>query len=404
MVQLKELDIEKVFSFAFSWLRDARLQKLIGAFYLSNLILSIAIVLMFGILGSMVLLFIPQDIVESLIQYVQQATGERLIDLSYLAMLGFSFVLLYLVITISGTVFVYYYFGWNRDFDFNTLVKKILKALFYIYAVPVIIVSAAIITLILVFTTQLTQTGDLIFSILLPVGFLLFVLAGITYTIVNIFGFRYIHDFFLTAKVLEIGGQKTLFADITLANFVACVKLYIVELFATIFNFVSPTMMKIQGTLIGLSIVLILLGLFVSSYLYVFLLPTALAYFVTIIYNMLRFSFSSVVRILEVDGAVAAVRQTWEYTRKYAFAIALVAVVTAIASMILSLLLSVPASVVDFLASLIPALVILKSISSGISTLTDTLATVLVAMIYVLMRIAIYVQVLAALGKKPLNF
>lgn len=405
MAETKELDIEKAIKFGFRWLSDARLQRLIGIFFLSNLILSIVVTILLCILGAVIYALIPQSVHEYLIQHIQEITKEFIIEISFLAMIGIAFIVTYLFVISLAAAFVYNHFGWKDEPDFKSLMKKVFKALVCIYAIPVILVSAAIITFSLGIVTSFVQTNSSLFSTpLLVVAFVLFVLAGVSYAIANIVGQDYLLNFFLTAKVLEIDGRKTPFADITWTNFLTCIRLYIVEWIASFFNFVSPTMMKIQGAIIALSIFIILLANFISPYFYLLLVITILAYIASIVYNTVRFSFTSVVRILEADSAIQAVRKTWDYSRNYAFSIFLIFVITSIILVIISLILSLPETILNTLASYVPSLILLKAAAIGFGTIATFLTTILSYMVLVLIKLAMYTQIIDAVGKKQLEF
>jgi hypothetical protein len=227
----------------------------------------------------------------------------------------------------------------------------------------------------------------------------LYLLGALTalFSLVAALSWSFVGSFFLTAKISErLWGTKTQFLEINVGNIIAYIKFAFAYWFVVLLNILSPRVFYIQAASILLFIGAVIIGYYYPPLFNLIWIAFAI-YVVTLLYNTIRLSIASAVRVLEGHSSREALAMSWDYTEGRTFSIASVLVGVYLLTAAAILLIYCLPWVLNFVATSFP---IVSYIQLVMQKLADALSITVVLFVSTFAGIAIYAQLAATINER----
>jgi len=307
---MKEMDVFDIVKRSFDWAREPELKKLFGVFFAGNLFPMLLLGLLLCALASVATWSLLDGVLRML--YLNDIL---------LVVLGAAITI---IITGALTYYTLSRFGWTKDKGFMAQVWKLSKIRFILYLITLVLVLLVVCVIIGILRQEfIGDELDFLASVLPNIS--LFVGAPILLILIAALCLSeafwiYINNFFLAGKILELGGEKNEFTEISIENYVKYLKFEFVRLFTVCLNWVDSKILIAQVILLALT--LIMLALAIISNIGVlrvvealmFLLAAAafgLLYFILTAYCGMRLYIATPVRIIESKSSKDSMKITW---------------------------------------------------------------------------------------------
>lgn len=393
--KMDQFNFEMVLKYTFSWLTDKDYRGIAAAFFVTEAFALAAIAL----LTAGLIIFDQTGIIKNTLIF---GTGTTTVTSQQLDLFGsgvtsivpFLFVLVVLAVAILA-------FKLYKDKAFNSVVTKVMPIRLLFYAIPLV---GGFLFLTMYYQSMpgwlnslnnLPQNADAVTSAIALGPSYLLAMGIRTITTLAYDAFlliwMYVGSFFLIAILLESKGDKSEFIKINLKNIIEYIKFVVLFVISVLFNFVSKTVLYIQIALIGLMVVAILAS-YVNANAILLLLASLLLYALIVIYNTLRLSLASIIRVGESNGAIDSMKIAWKRTSGYSVLMVLTIVVVIIAFTLLLILSEVPNVVFVIFEYFIPSL---SGIASGVGLLTTAFMSIATLFVTAFLGLGIYGRILA---------